>query len=174
MATLLILAAWTEVALSIAKIGFFLVALLMILAILLQEGKGGGLAALGGTRAEQVVGATNPIRRFTVYLAVFFFLLAGFIAWTQKQALSADGLPGDGRAPAVQANEDDDESPAEGQETAPEADEETPAEGTGEAEPAADGADTEPAAPDADDASADEQDAADAPAEDAADPATEN
>lgn len=67
---------------GIAVVVFILVAFLMVGAILLQEGKGGGLAALGGTRAETAFGASNPIRRMTVVLAILFVLLAGFIAYT--------------------------------------------------------------------------------------------
>ena len=55
---------------------FYIVAVVMTFFILLQEGKGGGLAALGGTKASQVEGVTNPIRNFTAYLAGAFFLLA--------------------------------------------------------------------------------------------------
>jgi len=55
---------------------FLIIAVLMIFFILLQEGKGGGLAPLGGTKAAGVVGVTNPIRRFTGYLAAIFFLIA--------------------------------------------------------------------------------------------------
>jgi protein translocase SecG subunit len=57
--------------------GLFVVAgAVMIFFILLQEGKGGGLAALGGTKAAGVEGVTNPIRRATVYVAILFFVLA--------------------------------------------------------------------------------------------------
>jgi protein translocase SecG subunit len=55
---------------------FVLVGVIMTFFILLQEGKGGGLAALGGTKAAGVEGVTNPIRRATAYLAVLFFALA--------------------------------------------------------------------------------------------------
>ncbi len=61
---------------SILKFMLVLVAVLMTFFILLQEGKGGGLAALGGTKAAAVEGVTNPIRRATAWLAVIFFLLA--------------------------------------------------------------------------------------------------
>ena len=57
-----------------------LVALLMVGAVLLQESKGGGLAALGGTRAESAFGASNPLRRLTAGLAVVFFILASLLA----------------------------------------------------------------------------------------------
>ena len=57
--------------------GLFIVSgAIMTFFILLQEGKGGGLTALGGTKAAGVEGVTNPIRRATVYLAVLFFVLA--------------------------------------------------------------------------------------------------
>ncbi len=60
---------------------FLMAALLMIGAILLQEGKGGGLSALGGTQAESAFGASNPVRRMTVVLAIVFFVLAGFLSY---------------------------------------------------------------------------------------------
>ena len=56
------------------------VSVLMTFFILLQEGKGGGLTALGGTRAAGVEGVTNPIRRATAVLAVIWFLCAGALA----------------------------------------------------------------------------------------------
>lgn len=52
-----------------------LTGVLMTFLILLQEGKGGGLAALGGTKAAGVEGVTNPVRRATAYLAVVFFIM---------------------------------------------------------------------------------------------------
>lgn len=52
-----------------------LTGVLMTFLILLQEGKGGGLAALGGTKAAGVEGVTNPVRRATAYLAVIFFVM---------------------------------------------------------------------------------------------------
>jgi len=58
--------------------------LIMVFFILLQEGKGGGLAALGGTKAAGVEGVTNPIRRATVYMAVLFFGLAVILGVLHK------------------------------------------------------------------------------------------
>jgi len=55
---------------------FVLTGAFMTFFILLQEGKGGGLTALGGTKAAGVEGVTNPIRRATVYMAALFFVLA--------------------------------------------------------------------------------------------------
>ena len=65
----------------IAYVVFVGVSLLMVLFVLLQEGKGGGLSALGGTQAESAFGASNPIRRMTVFLATIFFVLAGVLAF---------------------------------------------------------------------------------------------
>jgi protein translocase SecG subunit len=58
---------------------YCLVALLMLFAILLQEAKGGGLSALGGTRAESAFGASNPLRKLTVWLSIIFFVLASVL-----------------------------------------------------------------------------------------------
>ena len=75
-----------------AYVFYALVALLLVGAILIQEGKGGGLAALGGTRAETAFGASNPIRRLTVALAIIFFLLAGVLSWwLPRQGGGAEG-----------------------------------------------------------------------------------
>jgi len=52
----------------------------MTFLIMLQEGKGGGLAALSGTKASGIEGVTNPIRRATGWLAGLFFLLAVALA----------------------------------------------------------------------------------------------
>ena len=74
-----------EIILSVA---FVLVALLMTFLILLQEGKGGGLSALGGTKAASVEGVTNPIRRATGWLAGIWFVLAIVLG-----ALHSSGQP---------------------------------------------------------------------------------
>lgn len=55
---------------------FLIVAVLLTFLILLQEGNGGGLASLGGTKAPEIVGVANPIRRATVVLAILFFVVA--------------------------------------------------------------------------------------------------
>jgi protein translocase SecG subunit len=65
-----------NVLLVVCGVLFGICALLMIVAILLQESKGGGLAALGGTRAESAFGASNPLRKMTVVLSILFFILA--------------------------------------------------------------------------------------------------
>jgi len=55
---------------------FFLIAFFMVCLILLQEGKGGGIAAMGGGGMDGVMGVRNPLRRWTAYLAVVFVILA--------------------------------------------------------------------------------------------------
>ncbi|MBN1808152.1 MAG: preprotein translocase subunit SecG [Planctomycetes bacterium] len=69
---------------TVAFVIYVIAAVLMILAILLQEGKGGGLAGLGGAQAEATFGATNPLRRFTVVMAVVFLFLAAFLDYISK------------------------------------------------------------------------------------------
>lgn len=64
--------AWVITVLTVLVV---LTGVLMTFLILLQEGKGGGLAALGGTKAAGVEGVTNPVRRATAYMAVIFFIL---------------------------------------------------------------------------------------------------
>lgn len=53
---------------------FFFVSLMIIGLVLLQEGKGGGLAGMS-TGMDGVMGARNPLRRWTAYFFVFFVLL---------------------------------------------------------------------------------------------------
>ena len=59
---------------------FLFVAGLMILMILLQEGKGGGLTGMS-SGMDQVMGARNPLRRWTAYFFVGFVVIAIFINW---------------------------------------------------------------------------------------------
>jgi protein translocase SecG subunit len=78
----------------VAYVIYVAAAVLMIGAILLQEGKGGGLSALGGTQAESAFGASNPIRRMTVILAVLFFILAGFLSFmSSRESVSPGSEP---------------------------------------------------------------------------------
>ncbi len=61
---------------------FFFVCFFIISMILLQEGKGGGIAAIGGGAMDGVMGARNPLRRWTAYLSIAFVLLALIINYT--------------------------------------------------------------------------------------------
>src|SRR5437762_902609 len=73
---------------------------LMTFLIMLQEGKGGGLAALGGTKAAGIEGVTNPIRRATAYLAGIFFLLAIVLGVRHRpeQSVGAQTFPSESAA----------------------------------------------------------------------------
>lgn len=91
---------------SIIKGLFILVAAIMTFFILLQEGKGGGLAGLGGTKAAGVEGVTNPIRRATAVLSIIFFLMAillGILARPEADS-KREGLY-DAQAPAEKKKE---------------------------------------------------------------------
>ena len=79
---------WVDSILSVLAI---LTAILMTFFILLQEGKGGGLAALGGTKAAGVEGVTNPIRRATGYLAAMFFVMIIILGIMHKPTQSMLG-----------------------------------------------------------------------------------
>ncbi|MFH0914562.1 MAG: preprotein translocase subunit SecG [Chloroflexota bacterium] len=72
-----------------------LCALMLIAIILLQESKGGGLAALGGTRAESAFGASNPLRRMTTVLSIVFLVLAGVLSLWLAPEVTKSGKKGD-------------------------------------------------------------------------------
>ena len=57
-----------------------IVGVFMTFLILLQDGKGGCLASMRGTKAAGIEGVTNPIRRATGYMAAIFFVLAVVLA----------------------------------------------------------------------------------------------
>ncbi|MHC5056225.1 MAG: preprotein translocase subunit SecG [Planctomycetota bacterium] len=99
----------------VAYVVYVAAAVLMIGAILLQEGKGGGLSALGGTQAESAFGASNPIRRMTVVLAILFFLLAGFLSVMSSRGSVSPGVerPEAVEGPAGEPGEGPGEEPGE-------------------------------------------------------------
>lgn len=55
---------------------FLLVCFLIVSLVLLQEGKGGGLAAMGAGSMDSVMGVKNPLRRWTAYLFIAFVVIA--------------------------------------------------------------------------------------------------
>ena len=69
----------STVILTLMTVILLIVAGLMVFLIMLQEGKSGGLAALGGTSASATMGVSNPLRRGTAYLAVILFVLSVII-----------------------------------------------------------------------------------------------
>lgn len=84
---------------------FFFVAFCLIGLILLQEGKGGGLAAGGSGAMDAVMGARNPLRRWTVYFAVaLLFLILGINYHISR--LSPAAVPEGLKPPAVEATQE--------------------------------------------------------------------
>lgn len=77
---------------------FFLSALLLILVILLQEGKGGGLSdAFGGAGAETFGVRSGGINRFTFGVFAVFVLSAMALHWMAGDPLAGSvmqGVPG--------------------------------------------------------------------------------
>lgn len=95
-----------------------IVGVLMVCAILLQRGKGGGLASIGGMSGDSLLGtrSSTPIAKATYVLAgllLFLCLLISMIPPPPQQAdgvlqqdapaepaLPMEGAPADGEAPA--------------------------------------------------------------------------
>lgn len=77
---------------------FFLSALLLVLVILLQEGKGGGLSdAFGGAGAETFGVRSGGINRFTFGVFAVFVLSAMALHWMAGDPLKGSvmqGVPG--------------------------------------------------------------------------------
>lgn len=133
---------------TVAYIIYFIAVVFMILAILLQEGKGGGLAGLGGARAEATFGASNPLRRFTVVMALVMFFIAVFLDFVAAQAGRQLAPAPESGTEGVAAPEEPGEAAetAEGEAAQPAAGEEAPPAAD---EPAAAPATAAPAAPEA-------------------------
>ncbi len=73
---------------------FLLLGFLLICTILLQEGKGGGLAAMGGAVTDSVMGAKNPLRRMTVYFFICFIAVILALNYFINQENSGQITPG--------------------------------------------------------------------------------
>jgi preprotein translocase subunit SecG len=118
MTALLIALSFVGVLKSIMFVGFILCALLLILVVLLQEPKGGGLSgAFGGAGAETFGVQTGSVNRFTSWLATVFIVLAiGYAAIREEAPLSASERVGDGEptigAPANGGASEDGNAPA--------------------------------------------------------------
>jgi len=96
---------------TVLKVYVTVVCVVMIVAILLQSGKGGGLAALGGLGGDSLFGAraATPLAKATYVLgALFVFLCALMVRQPVKFGGEADApLP-----PAVQTPAPEAEQPA--------------------------------------------------------------
>jgi preprotein translocase subunit SecG len=67
---------------------FIFVCFLLIVSVLLQTGKGGGMAGLGGGSSDSAFGAhtANVLQKFTMYCVVAFFVLVIVLArYSQKE-----------------------------------------------------------------------------------------
>ena len=67
--------------LLICNILLMLVCSFLVLLILLQESKGGGIAALAGGAADQTLGTRNPLREMTKWTAI---IMVGLLIITLK------------------------------------------------------------------------------------------
>ncbi|MCZ7649375.1 MAG: preprotein translocase subunit SecG [Planctomycetota bacterium] len=124
-----------DILMWILNAAFILTGLLMTFLILLQEGKGGGLAGLGGTKAAGVEGVTNPIRRATAWLSAVWFLLAIMLGMLSLRAERTDREGLFDNATALESTEKDkqEESAGPAEAEPPPAKTEAPAAKTGEA-----------------------------------------
>ncbi len=73
---------------------FLLLCFLLIAAILLQTGKGGGLAGLGGGATDSAFGVrtTNVLQRFTGVCVGIFFVLVVVLAYTQRNGRRTESV----------------------------------------------------------------------------------
>jgi preprotein translocase subunit SecG len=110
MTALLLALSFVGVIKSIMFVGFILCALLLILVVLLQEPKGGGLSgAFGGAGAETFGVQTGNVNKFTSRLAFVFLALAiGYAAIREGDPTAASDRIGDGE-PTIGATTDPDE-----------------------------------------------------------------
>ena len=77
MLSLVLIAAFAHFVKAVLMFLFILTSLLLITIVLLQEGKGGGLAgAFGGVGAETFGVQTGGVNKFTAWVAVTFMVLA--------------------------------------------------------------------------------------------------
>lgn len=73
---------------------FAFVAFCIVGLILLQEGKGGGLSAMGGAAMDNLVGARNPLRKITsVFAIIFLFLLIAIGTSLNRQNNADESIP---------------------------------------------------------------------------------
>lgn len=73
---------------------FAFVCFLLIASVLLQTGKGGGMAGLGGGSSDTAFGAhtANVLQKFTMYCVIAFFVLVVLLSHTSKRELSKDSV----------------------------------------------------------------------------------
>lgn len=96
VATFLLGASWTA---SLLNLGLILVSLFLILLVLIQRGKGGGLAgAFGAVGGSSAFGsrAGDKFTRITLYVAGFWLALAVGMVWAVQRDVVQEipGVPG--------------------------------------------------------------------------------
>lgn len=103
---------------------FFLISFFMICAVLLQESKGGGLAAMSGAMTDSVMGTRNPLRKITAWLFVLFLVFVLAISYHKGHADNTEisvGLetPAADITQALESTPGVDDSAAPAEKTAP-------------------------------------------------------
>lgn len=78
-----------------------LVCVLLVMFVLLQDSKAGGLSGFGAVGGDALLGARGQkdLARITVYLAVAFFVLCMFGSWSEQGMLVGSGVGGDDPLP---------------------------------------------------------------------------
>ena len=90
MESLVVAGVMQDVAVVACRVVFFLSAILLMVLVLLQEGKGGGLAsALGGQGAETFGVATGGVNKITLWLAGIFLASAVGHVMAYKSAVQS-------------------------------------------------------------------------------------
>jgi protein translocase SecG subunit len=69
---------------------FGFVSLCIILLVLIQESKGGGISALGGAAMDNLIGGRNPLRKITVIFCCIFLVLVLAIGVSINKAQKND------------------------------------------------------------------------------------
>jgi len=71
---------------------FIFLCIFLIASVLLQSGKGGGMAGLGGGNSDSAFGAhtANVLQKFTMICVISFFVLVVVLAHTLKNDKGAD------------------------------------------------------------------------------------
>ena len=84
---------------------FIFLCIFLIASVLLQSGKGGGMAGLGGGNSDSAFGAhtANVLQKFTMVCVISFFVLVVVLAHTLKADKGSDKSILDGYIPPTAA-----------------------------------------------------------------------
>lgn len=96
---------------------FVFLCFVLICSVLLQSGRSGGMAGLGGASSDTAFGAhtANVLQKFTMYCVIGFFALTVVLSKTQNSARNQGSVMDDFQAPvpaaeAVESNASDAEA----------------------------------------------------------------